>query len=145
MTLSSVSHTTALTLAINYNTFATKFSPGTSPGTQTLKQICTPDVYWGVSWDQHQGRAREVEKGAELGCIQARLQPKEGQRPASLVPPWCKGGRPLYPASISLWLETGPGEGLCLGKGLRAFLESDSAESLQLPTLPTAGEMVFQF
>ena len=41
--------------------------------------------------------------------------------PPPLVPPWCKEGRPLYPTCISLWLRTGPREGVFLGEGLRAF------------------------
>lgn len=102
----------ALSLAVNHNAFATKFSSVTSPGTQTLEQICAQEVYWGVFWDRPQQSAREVEKGTEMRCIKAR--PKGD----SLVPPWGKGVKPLYPASVSLWLETGPREGRFLGKGL---------------------------
>lgn len=94
-------------------------------------------------WDQHQWRAKEVEERAELGCIKARLLPKESCA-ESVLSHLDTGVRPLYPASIGLWLETGAREGMSLGKGRRAFLESDSAESLQLPALPTAGEMVSQ-
>ena len=47
--------------------------------------------------------------------------PLSAPSPPVLVPPWCKEGRPLCPTPISLWLRTGPREGVFLGEGLRAF------------------------
>ena len=57
--------------------------------------------------------------------INDAIQPSHPLSPPSppppLVPPWHKEDRPLYPTPISLWLRTGPREGVFLGEGLRAF------------------------